>query len=150
MKYSLILLFSLFTFFSTAQNSTNDSYLQVTRYKLQPNELNIQKEINAKKINLKIYYLENSSIVSDYHYFKPKKNEILFFFGKNKKTNKSEMYFKFDENLKDIYKTKDFSKLIKIVEVLKYNVFPVKDTFSSADAYAALENGIEESIANRD
>lgn len=138
MKYSLILLLSLFTLFSTAQNSEQDSYLKVTRYKLQPEELNIQQDIDAEKVNLKIYYLKNSSIIADYQYFKPKSNEILFFYGKNKDTNEPEMFFKFHDNLKHIYKKKDFAQLIKIVEVLEYNVFPT-DIFSSSEAYAALE-----------
>lgn len=138
MKYSLILLFLFCTLFSTAQNSDSDSYLKVTRYKLQPEELNIQEDIDAEKVNLKIYYLEDSSIIADYQFFKPKNNEILFFYGKNKETKRPEMFFKFHDSLKHVYKKKDFAQLIKIVEVLEYNVFPTK-TFSSAEAYAALE-----------
>jgi len=137
---------SLFTLFSTAQSKNKDSYLKVTRYKLHPEELNIQGDTDAKKVNLKIYYLENSSIISEYHYFEPKSNEILFFYGKSKITNKPEMYFKFHDSLKHVYKTKDFSKLIKIVEVLEYNVFPAKDSFSGAEAYVALEDGLKQRI----
>ena len=139
MKYSLILLFSLFTLFSTAQNNDNDSYLKVTRYKLHPQELSLDKDIKAEKINLKIYYLKDSSIIADYQFFKPKNNEILFFYGKNNETDRPEMFFKADEKLKDVYKKKDFAQLIKVVEVLQYNVFPTTETFSSAEAYAALE-----------
>ncbi|WP_299890073.1 hypothetical protein [uncultured Lacinutrix sp.] len=138
MKYSLILLFSFFSLFSIAQNNNQDSLLQVTRYRLHPEELNLQKDIDAEKINLKIYYLKDASIVADYHFFKPKNNEILFFYGKDSENNTSEMFFKFDDELKNIYKKKDFQQLIKIIEVLEYNVFPT-EAFSGADAYAALE-----------
>ncbi|AEH01538.1 hypothetical protein [Lacinutrix sp. 5H-3-7-4] len=138
MKYSLVLLFSVFSYVSFSQNFSNDSQLQVTRYKLQPEELNLQQDINAEKINLKIYYLKDSSIVEDYHFFNPKTNEILFFYGMDTENNKSEMFFKADDNLKSIYKKKDFEQLIKVVEILEYNVFPT-EVFSSAEAYVALE-----------
>ncbi|OIQ18828.1 hypothetical protein [Lacinutrix sp. MedPE-SW] len=138
MKYSLVLLFFAFSLFSFSQNSSNESYLQVTRYKLQPEELNLHEDIDAEKINLKIYFLKDSSIVDDYKFFKPKTNEILFFYGLNTKNNTTEMFFKADDTLKNIYKKKDFEQLIKVVEVLEYNVFPTED-FSSAEAFVALE-----------
>ncbi|APY00757.1 hypothetical protein CLV86_1524 [Lacinutrix venerupis] len=137
MKYSLVLLCFLFTSIIFAQNNNSNS-LKVTRYKLHPKELNIQNDVSAKKINLKIYYLKEGNITEDYTYFKPKKNEILFFFGKDPVTNTTQMYFKVDENLKHIYKKKEFDKLIKVVEVLEYNVFPTESNFSSIDAYSAL------------
>ena len=48
------------------------------------------------------------------------------------------MYFKIHNSLKHAYKKKDFETLIKVVEILQYNIF-YKEKFSSADAYAALE-----------
>ena len=87
---------------------------------------------------IKIYKNIKGSIVEDYKFFKPKKNEILFFYGVNNETKKTEMFFKIHTNLKGAYKEKEFEKLMKIVEILQYNIF-YKDNFSSADAYAALE-----------
>lgn len=136
MKYSLILLFLFSSYLSFTQDF--ETPLEVTRYKLQPKELNIQKDINIDKINLKVYYVREGSIVADYHFFKPKKNEILFFYAINSKNKTSEMFFKFGNTLKDIYKKKDFNQLIKIIEVLEYNVFYQED-FSGLDAYTALE-----------
>lgn len=136
MKYSLILLFLFVTSSIFAQN--NDNELKVTRYKLHPKELNIENDVDAEKINLKIYYLKEGNITADYRYFKPKKNEILFFYGTDNETNTTQMYFKVDDSLKHIYKQKDFDKLMKIVKVLEYNVFPQEVNFSCSDAYTAL------------
>ncbi|AUC82168.1 hypothetical protein [Lacinutrix sp. Bg11-31] len=137
MKYSLILLFLFVTSFISAQN--NDSnLLQVTRYKIHPTELNIQNDVETEKINLKIYYLKDGNITEDYRYFKPKKNEILFFYGNDMATNTTQMYFKADDSLMRIYKQKDFNKLMKVVKILEYNVFPLEANFSSMDAYTAL------------
>ena len=138
MKYSLILLFLVISTFSIYAQNSNNNLLEVTRYKLHPKELNIQNDVEAEKINLKIYYLKDGNITDDYLYFKPKKNEILFFYSNDTATNTSQMYFKVDESLKHIYKQKDFNKLIKIVEVLEYNVFSQEANFSSIDAYNAL------------
>lgn len=132
--------------FSFAQSDSFDSELKVTRYKLQPQELNIQREVNSGKVNLKIYYLEHSSIISEYHYFQPKHNEILFFYGKNKITNKNEMYFKMHASLKHAYKQKDFTKLMKLVKVLQYNVFAKSSNFSSSEAYSALQDSLKPRI----
>jgi hypothetical protein len=137
MKYSLILLLFLSSYFSSAQDFKTP--LEVTRYKLQPEELNIQKEISADKINLKVYYVREGSIIEDYRFFKPKKNEILFFYGIDSESNTTEMFFKFGDKLKHIYKKKDFNQLIKIIEILEYNVF-AKESFSGSKAYAALEH----------
>ena len=112
--------------------------MQVKRYKLHPSELNIQNDVEAEKINLKIYYLKEGNITNDYRFFKPKKNELLFFFGTDSSTNTTQMYFKADDCLKRIYKQKDFEKLMKVVEILEYNVFPQEANFSSIDAYTAL------------
>ncbi|WP_452219565.1 hypothetical protein [Lacinutrix salivirga] len=113
--------------------------LKVTRYMISPEELNLQDEFTEDKVYIKVYYKEKSSITEDYHYFKPKKNEILFFYGKDEKKKISQMYFKFDDTLKTIYKKKDINKMIKIMDVLEYNVFSNKD-FSIAEAYTALDN----------
>lgn len=137
MKYSLILAFLFVSFFISAENN-NNNLLQVTRYKLHPTELNIQNDVETEKINLKIYYLKNGDITADYRYFKPKKNEILFFFGNDITTNTTQMYFKADDSLMHIYKKKDFNKLMKVVEILEYNVFSQEANFSSIDAYTAL------------
>jgi len=120
-----------------AQN--NDSnLLKVTRYKINPTELNIENDVDAEKINLKIYYLKEGNITKDFNFFKPKKNEILFFYGTDTASNTSQMYFKVDDSLKHIYKKKDFNKLIKVIQILEYNVFPNETNFSSIDAYTAL------------
>ncbi|WP_152973366.1 hypothetical protein [Lacinutrix mariniflava] len=137
MKYSLILLCLLVAPFISAQNN-HDNLLQVTRYKLDPTELNIENDVEAEKINLKIYFLKEGNIIADYHFFKPKKNEILFFYGIDKETDTTQMFFKVDENLKHVYKQKNFDKLMKVIEVLEYNVFPKQTNFSSIDAYTAL------------
>ena len=137
MKYTLILLCLYCTTILSAQNNDSNS-LKVTRYKLHPTELNIQNDVEAEKINLKIYYLKEGDINADYAFFKPKKNEILFFYGNDSATNTTQMYFKVHDNLKHVYKQKDFDKLIKLVEVLEYNVFHSEVNFSSMDAYNAL------------
>lgn len=137
MKYSLVLLCLFCTSFILAQND-DSNLLKVTRYRLHPTELNIQNDVEAEKINLKIYYLEEGNITADYRYFKPKKNEILFFYGKDTATNTTQMFFKADDRLKRIYKQKDFKKLMKVVEILEYNVFSQEVNFSSIDAYIAL------------
>ncbi|WAC03429.1 hypothetical protein N7U66_07945 [Lacinutrix neustonica] len=136
MKYSLILLFFLCSLFTAAQDF--ETPLEVTRYKLLPKELNIQKDITVDKINLKVYHVREGSIISDYRFFKPKKNEILFFYGTDTKNKTSEMFFKFGDKLKHVYKKKNFNQLIKIIEILEYNVFS-KEAFSGSKAYAALE-----------
>ena len=91
MRFSLILLFVLSL--STLQAQQNNvetanstDYLQVTRYRLQPKDLNLDHVIDTEKVYIKIYYNETASILDDYNFFKPKKNEILFFYGtKNQK-----------------------------------------------------------------
>ncbi|RAJ13501.1 hypothetical protein [Olleya aquimaris] len=143
MRLSLILLFVLSLSTIQAQETTDQStnsadYLQVTRYRLHPEELSIENEIDSEKVYIKIYYNNQASIAEDFAYFKPKKNEILFFYGKNKDNNSSEMYFKLDDSLKPIYQKKDFEQLMQVIKVLEYNVFS-EDQFSSAEAYAALE-----------
>lgn len=137
MKYIPILLCLFVSSFILAQN--NDSnLLEVTRYKLHPTELNIENDVNTEKINLKIYYLKDGNITEDFNFFKPKKNEILFFYGNDSASNTSQMYFKVDDTLMHIYKQKNFDKLMKVVEVLEYNVFAKEANFSSLDAYTAL------------
>ncbi len=143
MRLSLILLFvlSLSTIQAQSvdtQNSNSADFLEVTRYRLSPKELNIHREINEEKVFLKIYYNQQGSVANDFTFFKPKKNEILFFYGLNPKNEETEMYFKVHDSLKHIYKKKDFEQLMKVVKVLQYNVFSV-EKFSSSEAYAALE-----------
>ncbi len=143
MRYSLILLFVLCINALQAQenidqSTTSEDYLQVTRYRLQPKELGIENEIDTEKVYIKIYYNKSASVSDDYKFFKPKKNEILFFYGINPENNKTEMFFKADDTLKTIYKKQDFKQLMQVVKVLEYNVFS-EDDFSSAEAYAALE-----------
>lgn len=142
MRLSLILLFVLSLSTIQAQETTDQStnsadYLQVTRYRLHPQELSIENEIDSEKVYIKIYYNNQASIADDFAFFKPKKNEILFFYGKNN-DNCSEMFFKLDDSLKPIYKKKDFDQLMQVIKVLEYNVFS-EDQFSSAEAFAALE-----------
>ncbi|MFQ3239246.1 MAG: hypothetical protein ACI9NI_001543 [Olleya marilimosa] len=143
MRFSLILLFVLTL--STLQAQQNNveiantaDYLQVTRYRLQPKDLNLDHVINTDKVYIKVYYNETASIVDDYNFFKPKKNEILFFYGTNAENQESEMFFKVHDSLKDVYKKKDFNQLMQVIKVLEYNVFS-EDKFSSAEAFAALE-----------
>lgn len=136
MKYSLLLLSLLYSLVTAAQDF--ETPLEVTRYKLLPKELNIQKDIHVDKINLKVYFVREGSILSDYHFFKPKNNEILFFYGTDSENKTSEMFFKFGDQLKAIYEKKNFNQLIKIIEILEYNVFS-KEAFSGSKAYAALE-----------
>ncbi|MBN2867061.1 MAG: hypothetical protein JXK08_00180 [Flavobacteriaceae bacterium] len=139
MKFSLfLLLFITFTVVKAQDTSETAQFLNVTRYRLKPLELGLHKDINSDKVYLKIYKNTKGSIVEDYKFFKPKKNEILFFYGVNNETKKTEMFFKIHTNLKGAYKEKEFEKLMKIIEILQYNIF-YKDNFSSADAYAALE-----------
>ncbi|WP_452224099.1 hypothetical protein [Lacinutrix chionoecetis] len=138
MKYPLILLFTLFSFSIFAQNN-DKALLKVTRYKLHPTELNIQNDVDAEKVNLKIYYLKEGNITEDYRFFKPKKNEILFFYGIDSESKTTQMFFKLHDNLKKAYKKKNFEKFIKLIEVLEYNVFPTEVDFSGMEAYAALE-----------
>ncbi|WGD35224.1 hypothetical protein [Olleya sp. YS] len=143
MRLSLILLFVLSLSTLQAQDNSDQStnsadYLQVTRYRLHPEELSIENEIDSEKVYIKIYYNDKASIASDFAYFKPKKNEILFFYGKNTENETTEMYFKLDDSLKPIYQKKDFDQLMQVIKVLEYNVFS-EDQFSSAEAYAALE-----------
>ena len=143
MRFSLILLFllSLSTIQAQQNNdqSTNsDDYLQVTRYRLDPEDLDIHNEVDTEKVFIKIYYNKSASITDDYKFFKPKANEILFFYGINKNNNQSEMFFKVDDSLKPIYQKKNFEQLMQVIKVLEYNIFS-EDKFSSAEAYAALE-----------
>ncbi|SFJ50841.1 hypothetical protein [Olleya namhaensis] len=143
MRFSLILLFllSLSTIQAQQNNdqsTTSDDYLQVTRYRLDPEDLDIDKEVDTEKVYIKIYYNKTASVSDDYKYFKPKANEILFFYGINKNNNQSEMFFKVDDSLKPIYQKKNFEQLMQVIKVLEYNIFS-EDKFSSAEAYAALE-----------
>jgi len=143
MRVSLILLFvlSLSTIQAQSvdtQNPDTSNFLEVTRYRLTPEDLKIQQEINEKKVYLKIYYNNQGSVADDFTYFKPKKNEILFFYGLNPENQKTEMFFKVHDTLKPIYKKKDFDQMMEVVKVLQYNVFST-EKFSSAEAYAALE-----------
>ena len=139
MKFSLFLLLFMTLSVVKAQDTSDTSkFLKVTRYRLKPTELALHKDINSENVYLKIYKNHKGSIIEDYKFFKPKKNEILFFYGFNNETNKTEMFFKIHNNLKEAYKNKEFEKLIKIVKILQYNIF-YKDNFSSADAYTALE-----------
>lgn len=144
MKISLIFLFvlSLGTIQAqdyTTNTTTSTDYLKVTRYQISPEELDLGVEFTEDNVYIKIYYKEKSSITEDYHFFKPKKNEILFFYGKDENNKVSQMYFKFDDSLKAIYKEKDINKMTKIMDVLEYNVFSEKE-FSIAEAYTALDN----------
>ncbi|PKG50514.1 hypothetical protein CXF54_12050 [Olleya sp. 1-3] len=120
------------------QSTTSDDYLQVTRYRLNPEDLDIDKEVDTEKVYIKIYYNKTASVSDDYKFFKPKANEILFFYGINKNNNQSEMFFKVDDSLKPIYQKKNFEQLMQVIKVLEYNIFS-EDKFSSAEAYAALE-----------
>lgn len=143
MRFSLILLFllSLSTIQAQQNNdqsTTSDDYLQVTRYRLDPEDLDIHNEVDTEKVFIKIYYNKSASITDDYKFFKPKANEILFFYGINKNNNQSEMFFKVDDSLKPIYQKKNFEQLMQVIKVLEYNIFS-EDKFSSAEAYAALE-----------
>ncbi|WP_157823442.1 hypothetical protein [Olleya sp. 1-3] len=143
MRFSLILLFllSLSTIQAQQNNdqsTTSDDYLQVTRYRLNPEDLDIDKEVDTEKVYIKIYYNKTASVSDDYKFFKPKANEILFFYGINKNNNQSEMFFKVDDSLKPIYQKKNFEQLMQVIKVLEYNIFS-EDKFSSAEAYAALE-----------
>ncbi|WP_281847957.1 hypothetical protein [Olleya namhaensis] len=143
MRFSLILLFllSLSTIQAQQNNDqsiTSDDYLQVTRYRLDPEDLDIDKEVDTEKVYIKIYYNKTASVSDDYKFFKPKANEILFFYGINKNNNQSEMFFKVDDSLKPIYQKKNFEQLMQVIKVLEYNIFS-EDKFSSAEAYAALE-----------
>ncbi|WP_272023869.1 hypothetical protein [Olleya namhaensis] len=143
MRFSLILLFllSLSTIQAQQNNdqsTTSDDYLQVTRYRLDPEDLDIDKEVDTEKVYIKIYYNKTASVSDDYKFFKPKANEILFFYGINKNNNQSEMFFKVDDSLKPIYQKKNFEQLMQVIKVLEYNIFS-EDKFSSAEAYAALE-----------
>lgn len=112
--------------------------MQVTRYRLHPKDLSIDNEIDSEKVYIKIYYNNKGSVANDFAFFKPKKNEILFFYGKNSDSDTSEMYFKLHDSLKSIYEKKDFEQLMQVIKVLQYNIFS-EDQFSSAEAYAALE-----------
>ena len=143
MRFSLILLFllSLSTIQAQQNNdqsTTSDDYLQVTRYRLDPEDLDIESEVDTEKVYIKIYYNKTASVSDDYKFFKPKANEILFFYGINKNNNQSEMFFKVDDSLKPIYQKKNFEQLMQVIKVLEYNIFS-EDKFSSAEAYAALE-----------
>lgn len=139
MRFSLfLLLFVTFTVAKAQDNNDTSKFLEVNRYRLTPSELGLHKYINSNKVYLKIYKNSKGSIKEDYNFFKPKDNEILFFYGYNPETKTTEMYFKIHNSLKHAYKKKDFETLIKVVEILQYNIF-YKEKFSSADAYAALE-----------
>ena len=143
MRFSLILLFLLSLSTIQAQQNNDqstisDDYLQVTRYRLDPEDLDIDKEVDTEKVYIKIYYNKTASVSDDYKFFKPKANEILFFYGINKNNNQSEMFFKVDDSLKPIYQKKNFEQLMQVIKVLEYNIFS-EDKFSSAEAYAALE-----------
>jgi hypothetical protein len=143
MRFSLILLFLLSLSTIQAQQNNDqstisDDYLQVTRYRLDPEDLDIDNEVDTEKVYIKIYYNKTASVSDDYKFFKPKANEILFFYGINKNNNQSEMFFKVDDSLKPIYQKKNFEQLMQVIKVLEYNIFS-EDKFSSAEAYAALE-----------
>lgn len=105
MRLSLIILFVLSLSTLQAQENTDQStnsadYLQVTRYRLHPKDLSIDNEIDSEKVYIKIYYNNKGSVANYFAFFKPKKNEILFFYGKNSDSDTSEMYFKLHDSLK--------------------------------------------------
>ncbi|WP_397363515.1 hypothetical protein [Olleya sp. R77988] len=141
LSLTMLLLFCLNTTLAqenTDKSTNSDDYLQVTRYRLNPNDLGIEDETDSEKVYIKIYYNQSASITEDFEFFKPKKNEILFFYGIDSENDTSQMYFKVDDSLKPIYQKKDFEQLMQVIKVLEYNVF-YEDKFSSAEAYAALE-----------
>ena len=90
MRLSLILLlFLTFSVLKAQENTDASQYLEVTRYRLKPTDLGLHKDINSNKVYLKIYKNNKGSIVEDFKFFKPKNDEILFFYGINPKTKKT-------------------------------------------------------------
>jgi hypothetical protein len=146
MKKTFLFIFLISIIFVNAQEikvetlSKKDS-LTIMKVNLNPQQLNIQNETTAKNIVLKVYYNSNGSIQNEFKKYKSVTDEITFFYAKNYEKRELEMQFIFDEKLKKIYSKKDFEQLMKIVEILEYNVFTV-DGFSGTRAYDALEKSL--------
>ncbi|QXP60055.1 hypothetical protein [Olleya sp. HaHaR_3_96] len=142
MRYATFLLFALCLNTIHAQqnvvkNTNPIDYLQVTRYGLNSEVLTIENKIDSNKEFIQINYNQIISSTKNFKCLQPKKTDVLFFYGINPRTNKSNMSFKLSANIKKIYKIKDNKQLIQVIKVFEYNIFP-ENRFTTSEVYASL------------
>ncbi|MCF6130707.1 hypothetical protein [Flavobacterium wongokense] len=113
---------------------SNEGSISVVKMDLTPVQLGLEKSVKLDKIIFKVFYIEDGIIGYKAMTHKPENNEIAFFYAKN--TQK--MYFSVGSGLKETYLKKEFSQLIKIVEILEHRVFAAIP-FSGMSAYSVLE-----------
>lgn len=144
--YLVLILFSLFSVNAFGQNRyehlnslvvdtiSSEGTISVYSVKLSSEQLEIHNSVEEEEIVLKVIYNEDGMILDKVMGYEPQENEITFFYAKNTQT----MYFLFGELLRETYLEKEFSQLIKIVEILEHKIFD-QSSFSGMQAYGALE-----------
>jgi hypothetical protein len=101
----------------------------------------LKKHKGTANFKLHIWYNQTSSSLSKKE-IKAGNNEIYFLYGRNLKTSSIEMEFVFGTDAKAAFSKKKYKELIKIVDLLNFDIFG-EENFSGSMAYEAIQKALK-------